>query len=64
LNLAQTKRTTLVENKGLNEAIMQKAKKEYYDSISFLRTRGVNVDQQMANKIKEDIINHRIIMEC
>lgn len=53
-----------VENQQVNDVVMAKAKKEYYDCISFLRMRGVNVDQQMANKIKEDIINHRIIMEC
>ena len=47
-----------------SDVVMQKAKKEYYDCIQFLRMRGVNVDQQMASKIKEDIISHRIIMEC
>ena len=43
---------------------MSKARKEYYDCIQFLRQRGVNVDKQMADKIKDDIIEHRIIMEC
>ena len=48
----------------VNDIVMQKARKEYYDCIQFLRMRGVNVDQQMASKIKDDIISHRIIMEC
>ena len=48
----------------VSDIVMQKARKEYYDCIQFLRMRGVNVDQQMANKIKDDIISHRIIMEC
>ena len=48
----------------VSDIVMQKARKEYYDCIQFLRMRGVNVDQQMASKIKEDIISHRIIMEC
>ena len=48
----------------VNDIVMQKARKEYYDCIQFLRMRGVNVDQQMANKIKDDIVSHRIIMEC
>ena len=47
-----------------SDIVMQKARKEYYDCIQFLRQRGVNVDKQMADKIKEDIIEHRIIMEC
>ena len=47
-----------------SDIVMQKARKEYYDCIQFLRMRGVNVDQQMANKIKDDIVSHRIIMEC
>ena len=47
-----------------SDIVMQKARKEYYDCIQFLRMRGVNVDKQMASKIKEDIISHRIIMEC
>ena len=47
-----------------SDVVMQKARKEYYDCIQFLRQRGVNVDKQMADKIKEDIIEHRIIMEC
>ena len=48
----------------VSDIVMQKARKEYYDCIQFLRMRGVNVDQQMASKIKDDIISHRIIMEC
>ena len=48
----------------VSDIVMQKARKEYYDCIQFLRMRGVNVDQQMANKIKDDIVSHRIIMEC
>ena len=47
-----------------SDVVMQKARKEYYDCIQFLRMRGVNVDQQMASKIKDDIVSHRIIMEC
>ena len=47
-----------------SDVVMAKARKEYYDCVQFLRMRGVNVDQQMASKIKEDIISHRIIMEC
>ena len=53
-----------VENQQASDVVLTKAKKEYYDCISFLRMRGVNVDKQMASKIKEDIISHRIIMEC
>ena len=52
------------EHQQANDVIMSKARKEYYDCIQFLRQRGVNVDKQMADKIKEDIIEHRIIMEC
>ena len=52
------------EHQQVNDVIMSKARKEYYDCIQFLRMRGVNVDQQMANKIKDDIVSHRIIMEC
>lgn len=52
------------EHQQINDVIMSKARKEYYDCIQFLRQRGVNVDKQMADKIKEDIIEHRIIMEC
>ena len=48
----------------VSDVVMQKARKEYYDCIQFLRMRGVNVDQQMASKIKDDIVSHRIIMEC
>ena len=53
-----------VENQQTSDVVLAKARKEYYDCISFLRMRGVNVDQQMASKIKDDIISHRIIMEC
>ena len=64
LALGKTNTKPEVSNQVVSDVIMAKAKKEYYDCIQFLRTRGVNVDQQMASKIKEDIISHRIIMEC
>ena len=51
------------EHQQINDVIMSKARKEYYDCIQFLRQRGVNVDKQMADKIKDDIISYRIIME-
>lgn len=53
-----------VSTTQVSDVVMAKARKEYYDCVQFLRMRGVNVDQQMASKIKEDIISHRIIMEC
>lgn len=53
-----------VSTAQISDVVMAKARKEYYDCVQFLRMRGVNVDQQMASKIKEDIISHRIIMEC
>lgn len=64
LALSKTNTKPEVSNQVVSDVVMAKAKKEYYDCIQFLRMRGVNVDQQMANKIKEDIISHRIIMEC
>lgn len=64
LALGKTNIKPEVSNQIVSDVVMAKAKKEYYDCIQFLRTRGVNVDQQMASKIKEDIISHRIIMEC
>lgn len=64
LALGKTNTKPEVSNQIVSDVVMAKAKKEYYDCIQFLRMRGVNVDQQMANKIKEDIISHRIIMEC
>lgn len=62
--LALAKKKPEASAAQISDVVMQKAKKEYYDCIQFLRMRGVNVDQQMASKIKEDIISHRIIMEC
>lgn len=53
-----------VSTTQVSDVVMTKARKEYYDCVQFLRMRGVNVDQQMASKIKEDIISHKIIMEC
>lgn len=64
LALGKTNAKPEVSNQVVSDMVMAKAKKEYYDCIQFLRMRGVNVDQQMASKIKEDIISHRIIMEC
>lgn len=64
LALGKTNTKPEVSNQIISDVVMAKAKKEYYDCIQFLRMRGVNVDQQMASKIKEDIISHRIIMEC
>jgi hypothetical protein len=64
LALGKTNTKPKVSNQVVSDVVMAKAKKEYYDCIQFLRMRGVNVDQQMASKIKEDIISHRIIMEC
>lgn len=54
---------TQVVNQSISDVVMQKARKEYYDCISFLRMRGVNVDKQMADKIKADIISYRVLME-
>lgn len=51
------------EYQQVNDVIMSKARKEYYDFMSKARMIGVNFDEQMANKIKEDIIRHKIIME-
>ena len=39
------------EHQQVNDVIMSKARKEYYDCIQLLRQRGVNVDKQMASKI-------------
>ena len=64
LALGKTNIKPEASNQVVSDVVMAKAKKEYYDCIQFLRMRGVNVDQQMASKIKEDIISHRIIMEC
>ena len=64
LTLGNNKSKTEVSTTEVSDVVMQKARKEYYDCVQFLRMRGVNVDQQMASKIKEDIISHRIIMEC
>ena len=52
-----------VANQEVSDVIKSKAHSQACECINYLRMRGVNVDKQMANKIKQDIICHKEIME-
>lgn len=46
----------------VDNAIMVKARKEYYEIISFLRNKGVRLDINLANKLKNDVIEHQQVL--
>lgn len=46
----------------VDNAIMVKARKEYYEIVSFLRNKGVRLDINLANKLKNDVIEHQQVL--
>lgn len=46
----------------VGDAIMVKARKEYYEIVSFLRNKGVRIDITLANKLKNDVIEHQQVL--
>ena len=46
----------------VGDAIMVKARKEYYEIVSFLRNKGVRLDINLANKLKNDVIEHQQVL--
>ena len=46
----------------VDNAIMIKARKEYYEIVSFLRNKGVRLDINLANKLKNDVIEHQQVL--
>lgn len=53
---------TITNEPLVGDAIMVKARKEYYEIVSFLRNKGVRIDITLANKLKNDVIEHQQVL--
>lgn len=54
--------TQKVQVQDASDEVMNKARKDYYDIIAYLKAKGIRVDSELALKIKEDVINNQKIM--
>lgn len=63
MDIGEDNRTKTITNEPLvDNAIMVKARKEYYEIVSFLRNKGVRLDINLANKLKNDVIEHQQVL--
>ena len=63
MDIVEDNSTKIITNEPLvDNAIMVKARKEYYEIVSFLRNKGVRLDINLANKLKNDVIEHQQVL--
>ena len=63
MDIGEDNSTKVIANEPLiDNAIMVKARKEYYEIVSFLRNKGVRLDINLANKLKNDVIEHQQVL--
>lgn len=63
MDIGEDNSTKVITNEPLvDNAIMVKARKEYYEIVSFLRNKGVRLDINLANKLKNDVIEHQQVL--
>lgn len=49
-------------NADISDVVLNKARKDYYDILGYLKTKGVKVDMALAQKIKSDVIDNQQIL--
>lgn len=52
----------VVTSQRISDESMNKVRKEYYDVIAYLKAKGIGVNEELALKIKQDLINNQKIM--
>lgn len=63
MDIGEDNSAKVITNEPLvDNAIMVKARKEYYEIVSFLRNKGVRLDINLANKLKNDVIEHQQVL--
>ena len=63
MDIGEDNSKKVITNEPLvDNAIMVKARKEYYEIVSFLRNKGVRLDINLANKLKNDVIEHQQVL--
>lgn len=63
MDIGEDNSIKVITNESLvDNAIMIKARKEYYEIVSFLRNKGVRLDINLANKLKNDVIEHQQVL--
>lgn len=62
-SLLEDKPVAQVANQSVSDEAINRARKDYYDTISYLKAKGISVNKELALKIKTDLINNQSIMQ-